>query len=207
MDAEALVGDVGLWAYAVVFLVILAEAVPIVGTLVPSQLFLIGVGFLSRAAGGLNPVLVALVAWAASWTAGLVSFALGRRWGHHFFDRLPRALRVKSERMREGLDFHLGKSLFVARFIGPPRAIAPPLAGCARSSWRRFLGWNALACFAWAAGMTLVGVLFGASYRHVERWLGPGAVLVALVGLVTYLVVQRFRGQKELDELSSEAEG
>ena len=174
------------WAYAGVFFTAALESLAIVGLFLPGVAIMFGVGALV-AAGALElwPTLL----WAA---AGAVagdgfSFWLGRHYHQRLrviwpFNRYP-AL------MNRGVDFfnrHGGKSVILARFIGPVRPILPAVAGMLDMPPRRFFVVNVLSALLWAPAYTLPGVVFGASLSLAAEVAGRLAALLLILAVVIW---------------------
>ncbi|HKJ09450.1 MAG TPA: VTT domain-containing protein [Gammaproteobacteria bacterium] len=185
------------WAGMAVFVIAASESLAVVGLFVPGALLLFGIGALV-AAGSLE--LVPTLAWA---TAGAVagdglSFWLGR----HFHQRL-RLLWPFSrspELMARAVDFfdrHGGKSVVMARFVGPLRPIIPAVAGMMDMSPARFFWINVLSAAVWAPAYILPGMALGASLQLAAQVAGRLVVLIVLllaaVWLCLWLVRQVFR--------------
>ena len=203
IDAHGVLSATGSWAYLIIFLIIAMEGVPFIGPFIPAQLFLLGSGFVARL-GHLDVMLVWAVALVTLYFADLFSFWLGHHYGEGFLDRLPRVIQARTRELRVGLALHLRKSLVAAQFLGPARALVPPLAGSAHVPLRKFLAWNLAGCFLWVTTMVGLGWFFGASYQELQAHLGRDAIIVVLLIVVAYLAVQRFRQAKRLDELAAE---
>ena len=171
---------------------------PFVGPFIPAQLFLLAAGFVARL-GHIGAVRVWAVALVTLYLADIASFAIGRRHGEGFLLKLPRVIQARTRELRVGLALHLRKSLILAQFLGPARALVPPLAGSAHVSWRKFLIWNSVGCFLWVTFCIAVGWFFGASYQQLQQLLGQNAIIVLIVVVVAYLTVQRFRQAKKMD--------
>lgn len=185
------------WAYLGVFLISAGESLALVGLFLPGVAIMFGIGALV-AAGALElwPTLGAAAAGAVLGDG--VSFWLGRHFHQHLrvmwpFSRYP-AL------MNRGVDFfykHGGKSVVLARFLGPVRPILPTVAGMLDMPPRRFFAVNVLSALLWAPAYTLPGVVFGASLGLASQVAGRLAllllVLVALVWFTVWLVGLIFR--------------
>jgi membrane-associated protein len=203
MDPEGLLTDTGYWAYAIIAVILLAEAVPVFGALIPAQLFLLGAGFLASI-HELNLWLLLIVASVSLFAADVISFALGRRYGLAMFERLPASLSLRVKRLSDGLGDHAGKTLILGKFLGPARALTPPLAGASRLKWGRFLVYESIGSIVWVVLITGAGWVFGRSYHAIERYLGRGAIVLVLVAVVVYLTVMRFRTAKADEKLARE---
>lgn len=196
---DRLLEGTGLWAYLIIALVMLGEAIPLIGAMIPAQLFLLGAGFLV-ALHELRGILVILIAFAGLFTADIISFALGRRFGNALIDKLPGAFARRAHTLSTGLGTHLAKTMIFGKFLGPARALTPPLAGAARVGWLRFLFFEAIGSFVWVIVITSLGFFFGRSYVRIERWLGRGSLVLVLVAVVVYLGIMRFRHAKQADK-------
>lgn len=203
IDADQLLAESGGWAYFVVFLIIALEGIPFIGPFIPAQLFLLGAGFVARL-GLIGAVRVWAIALVTLYFADLFSFWLGRRYGEGFLRRLPRVVQARTRELRDGLSTHMRKSLIIAQFLGPARALTPPLAGTTNVPLRRFLVWNFVGCFLWVTTMVTLGWFFGESYQRLQAHLGRDAIILLLVLVVAYVTVQRFRAATKLDELPAE---
>ena len=206
--ADQILAGAGKWGLVVIALVLLLEAIPLVGAFIPAQLFLLGAGFVAsqnetRAARLEALSGVILVASVSLFLADIVSFWLGRRYGTHVLDRLPGTLARRARGIRDGLAGHAGKTLVLGKFLGPARALGPPLAGAARVGWPRFLAFEAIGSAFWVLVITCLGYLFGRQYARLERALGRSAILLVLVLVVVYLTIMRFRSARREEALES----
>ncbi|MFN2308959.1 MAG: VTT domain-containing protein [Gammaproteobacteria bacterium] len=174
------------WAYLGVFLISAGESLAIVGLFLPGVAIMFGIGALV-AAGALE--LWPTLGWAA---AGAVlgdgaSFWIGR----HFHQRLRVIwpFRRYPALLNRGVDFfhrHGGKSVVLARFLGPVRPILPAVAGMLDMPPRRFFIVNLLSALLWAPAYILPGVVFGASVGLAAEVAGRLAVLVLVLVAVVW---------------------
>ena len=172
-------------AIAVVFAAALLEAIAVIGTVVPGSSVVFAGGILV----GLGVVDFASAAAAALSGAVLgdgISYGLGRR----YRDRLRGLWPMKThpawlERGQKFFSQHGGKSVFLARFLGPVRAIVPLVAGMSRMPFARFAAINIVSAIAWAAVHLLPGVLFGASLQLAGAV--SSRLVILLVGAVAAL--------------------
>jgi membrane protein DedA with SNARE-associated domain len=193
---DTILSEAGRWAYLVVSLVLLLEAVPVLGALIPAQLFLLGAGFLASI-GELRLVPLLLVAVVSLFVADVISFAMGRRFGLRLLKRLPAAFAARAQAVSDGLGQHIGKTMTLGKFLGPARALAPPLAGNARVSWLRFLVWEAIGCVIWCVVIIGAGFVFGKSYERIEKLLGRGSLVLLLAVFIAIVAVYRYRMAKK----------
>ncbi|HEX3381518.1 MAG TPA: VTT domain-containing protein [Paraburkholderia sp.] len=179
------------WMLAVVFLAAFLEAIAVIGTFIPGSTAMFLAGALTGT-GSLS------LAWVFVWAiVGAVagdgfSFWLGDRYKERIVLLWP--FRTHPEVLDAGRHFflkHGAKSVVLARFIGPLRAIVPVVAGMMGMRSLRFLAINVLSALLWAPAHILPGVVFGASV------LLAGAVsfrLVVILAMLLCIVWLSFRG-------------
>lgn len=174
------------WAYLGVFLVSAGESLALVGLILPGVAIMFGIGTLV-AAGALELFPTLLWAAAGAVLGDGVSFWIGRHFHQQLrvmwpFKRYPALL-------NRGVDFfhrHGGKSVVMARFLGPVRPILPTVAGMLDMPPRRFFIVNVFSALLWAPAYTLPGVVFGASLGLAAEVAGRLAVLVILLLVVVW---------------------
>jgi len=171
------------WAYAVLFLAALLEAVPVLGSFVPGSTIilslsaLIGSGDLSLAG-----VLAATVSGAALGDG--TAYELGRShpdWPHRLWplSRYPDVIeRSEAFFARRG-----AIAVFLARFLPPLRAFVPVTAGSLGMPPARFFPVNLAAIACWAPAHIVPGMLAGSAW-HRAGAVGGHVALPLLVGLV-----------------------
>lgn len=181
----ALVSRLGSWGYAVVFVGATLEASAFLGMLVPGDTIAILAGFLAYL-GILELRETVAVAAAGAVLGDSIGYELGRRRGRPWLDRHGRRFglgHARLARIDRLFDRHGGKTVFLARFIGVVRSVAPFVAGASRMPYGRFLCFNVAGGIAWAVGFVLLGYLLGASWWIAERWVGRMGLAVGLLVL------------------------
>ncbi|MHB1769545.1 MAG: LssY C-terminal domain-containing protein [Minisyncoccota bacterium] len=185
----------GIWGYWLVLLVSFAESVVLVGEVIPGSTLLIFIGFLS-AQGVLD---IGDLIWFAAIGAVLgdsLSYYLGTK-GTNFFRNENKFLKTTHlERGQRFFKKHGDKSIFLGRFIGFLRPIVPFIAGLSEMSPKRFLFWNIVSAFSWAASHLLLGYFFGSAFTVIETWgtrvsYGIGLLilfLLALYGIKVFVI-------------------
>lgn len=204
---DTLLEESGRWGYAIISLVLLLEAVPVLGALIPAQLFLLIAGFLAVAQ---DPRVLHLryllpIAIVSLVVADTISFALGARYGMRLFKKLPKPIADRAAAVSDGLGTHIGKTMTLGKFLGPARALAPPLAGASHVRWYRFLFWEVLGSALWCTVILGAGALFGRSYKEVERVLGRMSVFLLLGLLVALIAAYRYRQAKKAEAAEATA--
>ena len=71
------------------------------------------------------------------------------------------------EKVEEFFEQHGGKAIFIGRFVGLVRAIAPFLAGSGGMPFRRFLPFDVLGAGLWATTFIMLGYVFWHSLDRV----------------------------------------
>jgi undecaprenyl-diphosphatase len=133
-----------------VFFIAMMESLVVLGLLIPGAALLFGAGAL-MATGTLPIAPIMLSTIAGAIVGDLISFLLG----HHYHQRLRVIwpFRRYPALVNRGVDFfvrHGGKSVFMARFIGPLRPIVPAIAGMMNMTTARFLLVDVIASILWA---------------------------------------------------------
>ena len=170
-------------ALAVVFAGAMLEALAVIGTVIPgSTLVFIGGALIGL--GVLDPRFTAAAAISGAIGGDGLSFWLGRRYGEGIRSKWPlRKYPELVERGRTYFDKRGRSSIFIARFLGPLRAIVPLVAGMSGMPVVQFYVVNVVSALAWAAAHLLPGVAFGASIQLA------GAVSTRLVVLLVTTAV------------------
>ena len=175
----------------VIFLAAFLEAIAVIGTFVPGSTAIF-------VAGALVGTGALTLGWVLAYTiAGAVigdgiSYWLGSRYKARIVHIWP--LRTHPQVLDAGHAFfakHGAKSVILARFFGPVRAIVPVVAGMVGMSPGRFYVMNVLSALFWAPTYILLGVVFGASVQLA------GAVsfrLLTTIGLLVGIIWLSFRG-------------
>ena len=81
----------------------------------------------------------------------------------------------------------------LGRWVAFFRAVMPALAGTARMPYARFLAYNAAGGIAWGTVVVLLRYAASASYTKVEKAIGRGSALAALVVVLAALLGWRIR--------------
>lgn len=180
-----------------VALVACIEALAFIGMLVPGAALMIGAGMLIGV-GALG--FWSTFAWAVA--GAVLGDGISYWIGHRYRDSLQNLpwLRSRPEILNRGqafLDRHGGKSIFLARFVGPMRPIVPVVAGTlGMPPWRFYLN-NILSALVWAPAHLVPGMVFGASLalaREVAGRLALGfALFVSFVWFVAWAVRHAYR--------------
>jgi len=191
---DSLLGVSPAVAYLLIGALVFAEAAIFVGFVLPGETAVVLGGFLASS-GRLSLTWLLVLVVAAAIVGDSVGYEVGRLAGPRILRSRP--LRRHQQRLDGARDFLRRRgstAVFLARFTAFLRAVMPALAGLSQMRYPRFLAFNAAGGLVWGVGMTLLGYFAGASYQKVESVLGPGgAVLLALIALVAFVVWRRHR--------------
>ncbi|MCC8405841.1 VTT domain-containing protein [Paraburkholderia sp. MMS20-SJTN17] len=179
------------WMLAVVFLAAFLEAIAVIGTFIPGSTAMFLAGALTGT-GSLSLAWVFVWAIVGAVAGDGLSFWLGDRYKERIVLLWP--FRSHPEVLDAGRRYflkHGAKSVVLARFLPPLRAIVPVVAGMMNMGPLRFFAINVLSALLWAPAHILPGVVFGASV------LLAGAVsfrLVVIIAMLLCIVWLSFRG-------------
>ncbi|SAL73018.1 DedA family protein [Caballeronia peredens] len=163
------------WALAVVLLASFLESVAFIGTFVPGSTAMFIAGALVGT-GALNLGWVFFCAIAGAIAGDAASFWFGQRYADRIAQMWPfRAHPGALVAGKKYFEKHGAKSVVLARFVAPMRAVVPVVAGVTGMTPARFLAVNILSALIWAPTHILPGVVFGASIELA------GAVSIRLV--------------------------
>jgi membrane-associated protein len=165
----ALVSDASGWAYGIVFLVALLDAVV---PIVPSETAVITAGVVAGA-GDLSLAMIIPAAAAGAFLGDNTAYWIGRRFGTRVVDRFFSG--EKSRRRIEWAERQLtergGELIAIARFIPGGRTAVTLSAGLLKFPWRRFIFFDAAAAVGWALYASLLGYFGGHAFEHAA-WKG-----------------------------------
>ncbi len=191
-----LVANASGWAYGVVFLLAVLDALlPVV----PSETVVITAGVVA-AAGSLNLPLVMVAAACGAFAGDNAAYLIGFRFGGRATDRFMRGEKGRrSLRWAEGqLNERGGELIAVARFIPGGRTAVTLSAGTLRFPWHRFALFDAIAAVIWAGYASLLGyfggkTFEGAAWKGLLLALGIAFALTGGIELVRWLLRRRQR--------------
>lgn len=162
-------GQLGVWAYLVIFLIAFADSLIFVGSFTAGAVFLFVAGMLAgQGVYGIPEMIV--FAGLGAILGGAISFYLGRAQANfvrrkHWFPKeknLDHGARMLAKRG--------GASILIARFLGPISSVMAFVAGTARMPQHRFHFWNILAGIVWSSFFILLGSFLSSSLSGIEMF-------------------------------------
>jgi membrane protein DedA with SNARE-associated domain/membrane-associated phospholipid phosphatase len=194
-DLEKILTDVGSalgqWTYLLVGALAFLETGAFVGLIAPGETAMI-VGGVVAGQGEIDIVALIAIVWFAATMGDLCSYFLGRKLGRAFIVKHGPKFQITPERLdtvERFFDKHGGKAIFLGRFVGLVRAIAPFLAGSSGMPLRRFVPYDVLGAGLWATTFCLLGYVFWQSLSTVLEIAKQGALALGLVITVVVAVV------------------
>ena len=212
-NLETLLVDIGQtlgqWTYLLVGVLAFLETGAFIGLVAPGETAMM-LGGVVAGQGEINVITLIGVAWIAAVAGDCASYALGRRLGREFLVKHGSRVQIGPERLAQVETFfekHGGKAIFIGRFVGIVRAVAPFLAGSGRMPFRRFIPYDVLGAGLWATTFIMIGYVFWQSFDRVlkiakEGALGLGIAITLIAGivwLVRWLQVAENRARLERD--------
>lgn len=180
-------------ALAIIFVTAFLESVAFIGTIVPAGIVMFAGGALIGA-GVLDVWLTLGLAFLGAIAGDALSYELGHRHADRIRNWSPVIRHARAfSRGRQFVERYGGKSVLLARFVAPMRAVVPVVAGIARMPRFRFYLINILSAAIWAPVHVLPGVMFGASIRVAEAVTARLALLLLLVTVVLWGAIRLVR--------------
>ena len=163
----ALVGEYGVWVYAILFLIVFAETGFVVTPFLPGDSLLFATGALC-ATGALSAAAAFGLLVFAAFAGNAVNYAVGRFVGPKVFNAADQAgiahgllNRQHLNRAHQFFEQYGGKAVVLGRFVPVVRTFVPFVAGAAQMTSRSFVLFNLLGAVGWVGLCLGAGLLFG----------------------------------------------
>ncbi|MCC6437003.1 MAG: VTT domain-containing protein [Acidimicrobiales bacterium] len=199
LDPERLIatfGTIGL------FLIIFAESGLLIGFFLPGDSLLFTAGLLSSQDKLPNIALLVLGCVIAAISGDQAGYVFGRRVGPALFRRPDSRLfkQANVEKARAYFEEHGSKTIVLARFVPIVRTFAPIVAGVSHMPYRTFVMFNVVGGVLWAAGVTTLGYVLGATVPSSDKYLLPAVGVIIVVSLIPVALEIR-KARREAAEL------
>ncbi len=187
--------------YPFLFLTVLLEGVPLLGTIVPGHVSIIVAGFLIRV-GVFNVWITCALAIIAAVSGDYIGFYLGRKYGLSLIDRVKPYFFITDEhiaKVQKLLGKHTGKAMILGRLSPVTRSLMPFIVGAShtdnhadehadkkakKSEEKRFWTFNIIGGSIWAIGSIILGYAFGAGYQMANVFTGKTILIVIGAALI-----------------------
>jgi len=171
--------------------IVFAESGLLVGFFLPGDSLLFTTGFLIHSGIlDVNIHVAVLIIFIAAVLGDSVGYTFGRKLGPRLFNK-PDARLFKQEYIQQAQKFyekHGGKAIIIARFVPIVRTFAPLVAGASNMDYKRFLSFNVIGAFLWAAGVTYIGYGLGSVFEsagiEIDHVLLPIIALIILISVL-----------------------
>jgi membrane protein DedA with SNARE-associated domain len=201
-DLQQLLEDIsntlGAWTYLLVGVFAFAETGAFVGLVVPGETVML-LGGAVAGQGAIDVFILIGIAWFAAWAGDTTSFFVGRRLGRGFVIRNGPRFGLGAERFEQVEDYfarHGGKTIFIGRFVGIVRALAPFIAGSSGMRYGAFVPYSILGTGIWSSIHIVIGYLFSRSIDTAAKYAGRGAFLLGTLIVIvggSILLYRRLR--------------
>jgi membrane-associated protein len=193
--------SLGGWeAYALVGLLVFAEASVLVGFIFPGEIAVILGGVLANR-DHINIVELVVVVVLCAIAGDSTGYLVGQKFGKRLLEtRLLRKRRTLLERILGQLNQRGSLAVFLSRFTAFLRAVTPGLAGMSDMPYRTFFPANVAGGIVWGVAYSLLGYFVGNAYTRVERVSGLASdVLLGLLAVIVVVLVVRGRRREKAE--------
>ena len=194
---RTLVQTYGVWAYAILFIIIFLETGVVVTPFLPGDSLLFVAGTIA-AVGELNVHALATLLIAAAILGDSLNYSIGRYLGPKVFHYEDSRFfkRAYLDYTRAFFERHGGKTIIIARFVPIVRTYAPFVAGIGALAYRRFLLFNVVGAVLWVVLLTYAGYFFG--NLPIVRDNLTAAIMVIIVLSIMPGIIEYWRHRRRL---------
>lgn len=196
------------WIYFILFFGSYFETVIGFSFFVYGELFFLA-GAILAGLGVLNIYLVSAVFFIGGILGDNTSYVLGYKFGdkiYGFFSRIWFFKKYFTKKnytlMEKYFRKHGGKSVFLARFLGPISWITPFFAGVFKLRYGSFIAHEVPAAILGISQFIVIGYLFGKGFNGVTKYIGHSPIIiiisVIIFCVVAYLLFKFFKKESKL---------
>jgi len=185
--------------YALMFTFIMAfgESLAFIGGFLPGTMAIVGMGVLAGT-GIISIEWNFSIALIGAICGDVASFWVGHYYQSefrklYFFKKYPKVLKYGEAFFEK----HGGKSVFLARFLSPIRAIAPAIAGMMGMKFTHFIIANVLSAFGWCGLYFFSGVLVGMGHQHLPLHTRQLLISIAIIIFIPLILLKAPRALKK----------
>jgi membrane-associated protein len=192
---DLIIRSVGLWTYAVLFVIIFIETGLVVTPFLPGDSLLFAAGAFA-AKGSLNIYTMWITLMIAAVLGDTVNYWIGHFVGPRVFREEVRWLkREYLERTQAFYEKHGGKTIFLARFVPIVRTFAPFVAGIGKMRYSYFITYNIVGGIVWVSAFLWLGYFFG-GLPFIERNFSLVVIAIILISVVP-AVIEAIKARRE----------
>jgi membrane-associated protein len=200
---NAMAASMGLWLYAVLFIVVFCETGLVVTPFLPGDSLIFAVGALAAVAGSsiqLPHVIVVLIV--AAILGDAVNYAAGKYIGPKIFNK-DTGFWLNKKHLLSAHSFYEkygGKTIVLARFIPIIRTFAPFVAGIGKMGYIHFAVYNVLGAILWVLVFALSGYFFAgtkAVQEHFHYVIAAIIIISVLPAVYEFIKAKREQAQEK----------
>lgn len=181
------------WGLLIIFIVAYLESIPLIGMLIPGQIFIILAGFLVKLQLFSFPVAL-LISSVGAMLGDLSGFLIGRKYNKDLPSFVHKILKKEHlEKTKHLIEKHSVKTIFIGRLHSLTRTITPFAAGTTNVEMRRFLAADLLSAFIWAFLSLAIGYIFGKSFELAAAFIGKFIMVATLITILLIIIVKVLR--------------
>lgn len=192
-------GDLGMWLYLVLFLIIFCETGLVVTPFLPGDSLLFAVGALAATAD--SPINIGLMMGlliVAAVTGDALNYAFGKYMGPKVFKYENSRIFNKKHLLKthEFYERYGGKTIIIARFVPIVRTFAPFVAGIGKMGYSRFSVYNITGGLCWVSLFLLGGYFFGGLEIVKKNFsiIVVAIIIISVMPMVVEFILARRRG-------------
>lgn len=192
----------GFWVYLLLFLFILVQECGVPVPVLPSEVILLGVGFLCGQ-GRVSLLVAGILAIAATLLGNTILFMIGRHFGRGALDRYGKYVHLRPDRV-DRIEAWIGERGTPFLIYGPLipllRAYVPALAGVFGVPYRYYVSVLVGAAAIWSFGLLILGQVLGVHWFDAVMFLRHNVrigLLAAALAAACALLILRWRRRIE----------